>query len=74
MSNNNIDVKEVTIDGYTQFVATLKLIGGTIIKIAAATPEVAIAEVEEEAALLQSSIYNPNQGVNFDEDEEDYYC
>jgi hypothetical protein len=71
MSNNNIEVKEVTIDGYTQFVATLKLIGGTIIRIAAATPEAAIAEVEKEARYASS--YNPNQGMSFAEDEEDYY-
>jgi hypothetical protein len=73
MSNSNIEVKQVTIDGYTQFVTTAKLVCGTIIRIASHSEDAAIAEAEEEIRYQSASSYNPNQGVNFDEDEDDYY-
>lgn len=69
---SDITVKQITVDGYTQFVATCKLACGTIIRIASHSQTSAIAEVEEEIRYKSSS--NSNQGMSFDEDEEDYYC
>lgn len=68
----DIKVKKIEVDGYTSFRATLKLVCGAVITVISSSESSAIAEVEEEARYKSS--YNPNQGVKFDEDEEDYYC
>ena len=49
---SDINVKEITVDGYTQFVATLKLVCGTVIRMAGSSPEEAITNAEEEARYI----------------------
>ena len=68
---SDIKVKEITINGYTSFIASVKLICGTILSISSDSASSAIAELEEEIRYKSNS--NPNQGISFDEDEEDYY-
>jgi hypothetical protein len=73
---SNIRVRRVEVSGFEQFIATLRLASGVIIEIASASEEDAIAqveEVEEEASFLEAPSYNPNAGLSFDKDEEDYY-
>ena len=68
---SDIKVRQVTVEGYTSFIASIKLVCGTILSISSSSANSAIAELEEEIRYKSSS--NPNQGINFDEDEEDYY-
>lgn len=68
---SDINVKKIEVDGYTSFVATARLVCGTVIRIVSHSEAAAIAEAEEE--IRYNSNHNPNQGMSFDEDEQDYY-
>ena len=69
---SNINVRKITVDGFTSFVATIRLATG-LIEFSASSEAEAIEGVEEEIRYQSASTYNPNQGMSFDEDEEDYY-